>query len=71
MNIAGYLKKHRLSQEDFAKRVGVTQGLVWQWIKGRTRITAERAIEIENLTGGEVSRHDCRPDIFGKPVRAA
>lgn len=64
MDIPAYLKKHELSQEQFATFLGVSQGLVWQWIAGKTRITAERAKEIERKTGGEITRHDLRPDIF-------
>jgi DNA-binding transcriptional regulator YdaS (Cro superfamily) len=69
-----YLEKHGISQEKFAETFDpkVTQGLVWQWIqwlknpKKGTRITAERAIEIEKLTKGEVTRHDLRPDLYQK-----
>lgn len=66
MNLQTYLEKHGLSQEQFAKQIGVTQGAVWQWLNGETRITAERAVEIERATKSEVSRHDLRPDLFPK-----
>jgi DNA-binding transcriptional regulator YdaS (Cro superfamily) len=66
VDIPAYLKKHRLSQQDFADKIGVSQGLVWQWIDGRTRITAERAKQIEAATSGELTREQLRPDIFGK-----
>ena len=65
MNISKYLETKGLSQEVFAKQIGVSQGLVWQWLGGRTRITAERAVELEKKTGGEITRYDLRPDIFG------
>lgn len=71
MKIAAYLKKHGISQQDFADAIGVSQGLVWQWLDGRTRVTAERAIEIEEKTGREVSRHELRPDLYPKESRAA
>jgi len=64
MNLQIYLEKNALSQEQFAKKVGVTQGAVWQWLSGETRITAERAVQIEQITDGQVSRHDLRPDLF-------
>lgn len=73
MKIDRYLDRTRKgapTQEDFARRLGVSQGLVWQWINGRTRITAERAIQIEAATAGEVTRHDLRPDVFGDPPPA-
>ena len=64
MDIKAYLKEHSMSQEEFATKLGVTQGLVWQWLEGRTRITAERAVEIEAATGGKVTRHELRPDLY-------
>jgi len=80
MKLAAYLKKHQLSQANFARKFKppVTQGAVWQWLswledpdaEGMARITAERAIEIEEITKGEVARHDLRPDLFSR-VRAA
>lgn len=72
MNIKAYLAKHGLSQEEFGKKIGVSQGLVWQWLDGRTRITAERAKEIAEKTDGEITRHDLRPDLYPpEPERAA
>lgn len=70
MDIRAYLDKHQLSQEQFAKQIGVSQGLIWQWLDGRTRITAERAKDIEEKTGGEIRRHDLRPDIYGERAAA-
>ena len=64
MCIPEYLKKKKLSQQEFATLIGVSQGLVWQWINGKTRITAERAKEIEVKTKGDIKRHDLRSDVF-------
>lgn len=68
MDLKTYLEG--CSQSDLAERLGVTQGAVWQWVHGKTRITAERAIEIDLVTGGVVSRHELRPDVFGPPQAA-
>lgn len=66
MDIRQYLSADGApSQDQFAKLLGVTQGLVWQWLNGRTRITAERCIAIERATGGQVTRYELRPDIYG------
>lgn len=65
MDISAYLKKHGLTQEEFATRVGVTQGAVWQWLNG-AKVKPRRAIEIEELTKGEIMRHELRPDLFGR-----
>lgn len=70
--LQSYLEKHGLSQEDFAQKFTprVSQGLVWQWLqwledpKKGTRITAERAKEIETITQGQVTRHELRPDLY-------
>ena len=72
MKLAQYLEQEKLTQEEFGKRVGagVSQGLIWQWLEWLTdpargtRITAERAIEIEAATGGQVTRHELRPDLY-------
>lgn len=64
MDLSAFVEKHG-GQTEVAKLLGVSQGLVWQWLCGRTRVTAERAIEIEKKTGDQVTRHDLRPDIFG------
>ncbi len=54
-------------QTALAKSLGVTQGLVWQWVRGRLRIPAERCAAIEAAVGGAVSRYELRPDVFGQP----
>lgn len=65
MKLATYLKRKGITQTAFADELGVSQGLVWQWLKGETTITAERAMAIEKATGGLVSRGELRSDIFG------
>lgn len=64
MVLANYLKKHQITQKAFGDRLGVTPGLISQYISGTTKITAERAAAIERATGGEVKRHDLRPDLY-------
>lgn len=66
MNISDYLHQNKISTAKLAKRLGVSQGLVSHWITGRTRITAEKAILIEEKTGGTINRHDLRPDLWPK-----
>lgn len=67
MDLKTYLTDKK--QRELASALGVTQGAVSQWVTGRVEITAERAIQIENATGGAVSRNDLRPDIFGHTDR--
>ena len=71
MDIPSYLSKRGLSQEQFGKVLGVSQGLVWQWLNGRTQITAEMANAIEEKTKGAIKRRDLRPDLFARKARAA
>ncbi len=67
MNISDYLQNNAISTSKLAKQLGVSQGLVSQWITGRTRITAEKAVLIEEKTGGMINRHDLRPDLWPPP----
>lgn len=64
MELKDYLEG--MTQQEFADMVGCSQGLVSQWLAGNCRITAERAVVIEKVTGGKVSAIELRPDIFGQ-----
>jgi DNA-binding transcriptional regulator YdaS (Cro superfamily) len=49
----------------FSKLIGVSHAVVSSWIHVLTKgIPAERCIEIENITKGEIKRQDLRPDVF-------
>jgi DNA-binding transcriptional regulator YdaS (Cro superfamily) len=48
-----------------ARSLGVKHTSLHSW----TRVPAERARDIERLTG--ISRHDLRPDVFGPRTEAA
>lgn len=45
-----------------AHKLGISQAAVSQWKK----IPLTRAIQIEKLTKGKITRHEMRPDFFGK-----
>ena len=62
--ILNYMERHGLTQTDFGRRIGVSQGMVWQWLNGYRPIGAERAVAIEKKTRGEIKRRHLRPDIF-------
>lgn len=64
MNLKTYLSAHK--QTDLARVLGVTQGAVHQWSAGLTRISLERAIEIERHTVGAVTCEELRPDLADK-----
>ena len=58
-----------MSQEAFGAlfEPAVDKSTVHRWENGSVRITAERAISIEAVTG--IPRHVLRPDVFGAPKR--
>ena len=65
MDLQTYLLSN--TQTDLAERLGVSHSLVNQWLSGLTRITAERAVQIERVTNGAIGRHELRPDLFHAP----
>ena len=56
MNLRTYLTTREITQAEFAKTCGVSAGLVWQWLEGKTSVTPDKAKLIEEKTGGEVTR---------------
>jgi DNA-binding transcriptional regulator YdaS (Cro superfamily) len=69
MKLNEYITAKGLSQSAFGAQLSPpsSQGLVSQWINGTTRVTLERAIQIEDVTGGEVTVRDCF-DMAEQPV---
>jgi len=47
----------------------ITQSTVHYWMKGRHPVRAECVLACERLTGGVVTRHDLRPDLYPKNSR--
>ncbi len=50
------------TQAKLADKLGVTPQSIQKY---KRQIPAERVLEIERLTGGAVTRHEMRPDVFG------
>lgn len=72
MKLFDYRKHTGISQSSFAAKLTAagfpaTQALISQWESGQVVITAERCLQVEEVTGGEVSRSDLRPELFGQP----
>lgn len=63
MDLATFVRQH--GQQDAAETLGVSQSAISHWLRGRKPITGERAIKIEERTGGKVTRYELRPDMFG------
>lgn len=55
--------QHLGSQARLARALNVRQSAVANWLSRGT--PAERCRQIEDVTGGVVSRYDLRPDVFG------
>ncbi|HEX6957830.1 MAG TPA: molecular chaperone TorD family protein [Ferrovibrio sp.] len=54
-------------QTQLARLLGVKQANVWHWLKKAERVPGEYVLAIEKATGGQVSRHDLRPDLYPDP----
>lgn len=66
MDLKTYLETTQTTQAAFAKQLSCSQGLVGQWLSGLQRITAERAVQIEQATAGAVTAAELRPDLFSE-----
>lgn len=69
MNLADYLDRTKTSQAAFAKRLGVTQGLVHQWIAGKRPVSAEQCPVIERITNGAVTCEELNDKVDWAYVR--
>ncbi|MCA7086077.1 helix-turn-helix domain-containing protein [Cupriavidus sp. DB3] len=69
MKLAEYLDSTKTSQSAFAKRLGVSQGLVYQWLSGKRPISAEQCPVIERLTGGLVTCEELNDKVDWAYVR--
>lgn len=61
MHLEKYRKKSGLSQGEFGLSLNppASQGLVSQWERGETRVTLDYALQIEKVTGRQVTPRDC------------
>lgn len=55
-------------QAKLARILGVTQPNVWHWLHKSERVPGEYVLKIEEATGGRISRHDLRPDLYPKSM---
>ena len=49
--IRSYLDRHNISQQDFADKLGVSQSIVSQWVRGTTPVSPKMARLIEREYG--------------------
>lgn len=62
MRLSEYIKTAKVSGQDLAARLGVSQPVVSSWAKGRKPVPEKRCVAIERITCGAVTRRDLRPD---------
>lgn len=63
MTLKQYVICQRGRLTELAKRLGIVPSLVSMWANGRREVPAERCIEIEHATDGQVKTEDLRPDL--------
>lgn len=54
------------TQQSLAVAAGLTQPGVNWLLKGKGRVSPETATALEAATGGQVTRQQLRPDLFGE-----
>lgn len=71
MDLKTYLSKPGNTQARLGASLNppVTQGAISQWLADR--VPAERVLQVEAATGGEVTRYEMRSDIYPLPDKAA
>lgn len=53
------------SQTALARRIGVGQNVISYWLREAKQVPPKRAVQLEAVTGGEVTRKELRPDLWG------
>ncbi|HHL0960307.1 TPA: transcriptional regulator [Serratia marcescens] len=67
MELKQYINElERGGAKKLAEQLSVSKSYLSQMASGRTAISPERCVEIENATGGVVSRRDLRPNDWQK-----
>ena len=62
--LAEYIKRHGLSQKDFAKAMGVSQSAVSQWLSNKKCISLVTAQQLEKRTRSEIKVRTLFPKLF-------
>lgn len=62
MKLNEYLATSEVKKADFARRIGVSAAVVYQWSVGMRPVAPKYCPAIEGETGGKVTRQELRPD---------
>lgn len=57
---------HFKTRTALAKALGIERSAISQWKRVPVNDKHNRVLEIERLTNGAVTRHEMRPDLFGR-----
>jgi DNA-binding transcriptional regulator YdaS (Cro superfamily) len=68
MKLSDYLKT--TTQSAFAKEIGVSQGMVYQWINGLRPVSPDKCISIEKATNGSVTCEELLPEFDWEYLRS-
>ncbi|MET3134984.1 DNA-binding transcriptional regulator YdaS (Cro superfamily) [Oxalobacteraceae bacterium GrIS 1.11] len=60
MNLQTYLEKTNTKTADFARSLGVSPNLVYQWAHEIRPVAIRHCKAIEDMTKGDISRQDLR-----------
>lgn len=64
--ITEYMERHELSQQAFAKRMGVSQSAVSQWLSNGKGISLTTAERMEKRSRGEIKVQALFPKLFAR-----
>lgn len=60
--IKNFLATSGWTQAELARRIGVTQSMIYQMTKGLRPVPEKICVAIEQETSGAITRRDLRPD---------
>ncbi|MDY6798533.1 MAG: YdaS family helix-turn-helix protein [Pseudomonadota bacterium] len=58
------MTRNKVTQRQLADHLNVTQGLIYQWLSGHRKVSAEKALAVSEATDWQVTPHELRPDIY-------
>ncbi|KMQ75278.1 Helix-turn-helix domain [Marinobacter subterrani] len=58
------MARNRVTQRQLAEHLKVTQGLIYQWLSGHRKVSAEKVLSVCEATDWQITPHELRPDIY-------
>jgi DNA-binding transcriptional regulator YdaS (Cro superfamily) len=62
MELHKYLSDTKANRAEFARAIGVSDALLYQWVNNLRPVAPRHCPAIEEKTNGQVTRKDLRPD---------